>query len=152
VRIEGPAVAQHPEEALGDARFRRAASPCLRRVCHWRRPCGLRGISRSCSRWRKDRAGDAGLDENWRVLLQPFNWYVYVSGGRFSLIDSSGGIGKGIMVREIDALDGLCGKVTGSISLFFEPSLCRQVWYCFPSSQSQKGRRSLGNSTSRIQN
>jgi hypothetical protein len=29
VRIEGPTGAQHPEETLGDARFGRAASPCL---------------------------------------------------------------------------------------------------------------------------
>jgi len=36
-----------------------------------------------------------------------------------SLADRQGGIGKGIMVREIDALDGLCGRVTGLSPIFF---------------------------------
>jgi tRNA uridine 5-carboxymethylaminomethyl modification enzyme len=30
-----------------------------------------------------------------------------------------GGVGKGIMVREIDALDGLCGRVTGGLAIPF---------------------------------
>ena len=43
--------------------------------------------------------------------------------GELSCNPSMGGVGKGTLMREVDALDGLCSKVTGRHSVHHKRSI-----------------------------
>ena len=45
--------------------------------------------------------------------------------GELSCNPSMGGVGKGTLMREVDALDGLCSKVTGINSVYHPMSSIR---------------------------
>lgn len=39
--------------------------------------------------------------------------------GELSCNPAMGGVGKGTLVREVDALDGVCGRVSGAVTTYF---------------------------------
>ena len=60
--------------------------------------------------------------------------------GELSCNPSMGGVGKGTLMREVDALDGLCSKVTGNVILLFRSGhaadiRCRRGWYPVPNTE-----------------
>ena len=55
------------------------------------------------------------------------------------MFTEAGGIGKGIMVREIDALDGLCGRVTGILRIWLQLTIADKAGINFRVLNRSKG-------------